>query len=334
MRIDLHVAATLALCVFCRESAGWQAPAGAARSLSRELEPKTRWCAARTALQNRNDVADDTPPPAWPSLRLSRPGVELGDAPKQVAAVAKKLSGPAEKFFIRFGSAFHYEYDLDAGSPELQSQLSIRKESSAQRVLRWLTTPAAAEDAAAEQCPHEPEIPMAKRNAVSANRKQWSTGVALAKLNARAANNEQWGIDANAAALGLGAAAPDVPRESQRIGSIGFAGMAAGSISARRDGGRRIGSIKPAGTVNDLAKPVAEARADDDAQTSSSLLGLPTPAVEIYAGGAPLDQKAAALSRAKRAAFTENLRRCAREPAINLGLGQEWDTLETGSRAK
>ena len=334
MRIDLHVAATLALCVFCRESAGWHAPAGAARSPSRGLGPKTRWCAARTALQNRNDVADDTPPPAWPSLRLSKPGVELGDAPKQVAAVAKKLSGPAEKFFIRFGSAFHYEYDLDAGSPELQSQLSIRKESSAQRVLRWLTTPAAAEDAAAELCPHETEIPMAKRNAVSANRKQWSTGVALAKLNARAANNEQWGIDANAAALGLGAAAPDVPRESQRIGSIGFAGMAAESISPRREGGRRIGSIKPAGTANDLAKPVAEVRADDDAQTSSSLLGLSTPAVEIYAGGAPLDQKAAALSRAKRAAFTENLRRCAREPAINLGLGQEWDTLETGSRAK
>ena len=156
----------------------------------------------------------------------------------------------------------------------------------------------------------------------------------LAKLNARAANKEQWGIDADAAALGLGAGAPNVPRESQRIGSIGFAGTAAESISARRDGGRRIGSIKPAWTANDLAQPVAEARFDDDALTSSSLLGLPTPAVEMYAGGAPLDQKAAALSRAKRAAFTENLRRCARDPAINLGLGQEWDTLESGKRAK
>ena len=427
MRINLHVAAALVICVFCRECAGWQAPAGTVRSHSRGLEPKTRWCAARTALQNRNDVADDTQPPAWPPLWLSKPRVEVGDAPMQVAAVAKKISGAAEKFFIRFGSAFHYEYDLDAGSPGLQNQLSIRKESSAQRVLRWLTTPEALENAGAEHGPHETEIPLAKLNAVSANRKQWSTGVAvaklnaraankeqwgidadaaalglgagapnvpresqrigsigfagtaaesisarrdggrrigsikpawtandsalsrpvsedrasskanvlpLAKLNARAANKEQWGIDADAAALGLGAGAPNVPRESQRIGSIGFAGTAAESISARRDGGRRIGSIKPAWTANDLAQPVAEARFDDDALTSSSLLGLPTPAVEMYAGGAPLDQKAAALSRAKRAAFTENLRRCARDPAINLGLGQEWDTLESGKRAK
>ena len=133
-----------------------------------------------------------------------------------------------------------------------------------------------------------------------------------AKLEALGVNKLQWGIDVEA----------DVPVTkdeeptavvTRRIGSIRPAGMHEKSIpeqGPRR--GRRIGSIRPVGLSAEGSK-VFESQHF----------------VEMYNAGKPLVQaKETAISQAKRAAMRENLRRCARRPYLNLGLGQEWETVE------
>jgi hypothetical protein len=94
----------------------------------------------------------------------------------------------------------------------------------------------------------------------------------------------------------------------RRIGSMVPAGMSARLVTGSRNtGARRIGSIKP---VN---------------ETPSSLGRESSDLVEIYNAGKPL-RKGAGISEAKRACLRENLRRCAREPFLNPGLGAEWES--------
>ena len=129
-----------------------------------------------------------------------------------------------------------------------------------------------------------------------------------AKLEAVEANRQQWGIDITAIAdKATDAAGTGFVR--RRIGSIVPAGMAARSVELRRSSARRIGSINPPN----------ESPGRSGLESSDF--------VEIYNAGKPLGTST--IADAKRAAIQENLRRCARKPFLNPGLGSEWETWES-----
>ena len=191
------------------------------------------------------------------------------------------------------------------------------------------------------------EFPRAKREALEVNRRQWGT-------------NEEEKCEINqAASWRIGSANPAGTRppqpgtqgmRGQRIGSIKpYANDSRGRGTApsapateepeRKPAGRmeqahmrrRIGSMVPAGMSSRLVngsrstgarrigsiKPVNE---------TPSSLGRESPDfVEIYNAGKPLS-KGTGISEAKRECLRENLRRCAREPFLNPGLGAEWES--------